>query len=312
MKKLFLKKNHVMQKVRFGEIICFGEVLWDMFPHGPQPGGAPLNVAIHLKKQEKEPLLISSVGNDQDGRDLLKYLSGQGLNTTYIQTSDHLPTGKVLVSLNESGNATYEICEPVAWDEIKLNPDIEQTAGNADLIIFGTLASRNPVTRNTLLELLDNSDALRLCDINLRPPYTERALVEHFIHLSDMVKMNREELETIASWHGKNGKLNGLINWFSEYYNCPEVCITRGAQGAVLLKEDQIFEHPGYPVITADTVGAGDSFLAALVAGLSEFTHPQRALEFACATGAFVASQKGAVPEYRKTDILEIIAKSFR
>ena len=298
-----------MEKKRYENILCFGEILWDMLPSGAKPGGAPLNVAIHLKKKGENPLLISRTGNDTEGEKLVRFLTASGLTPNFIQTDKELPTSKVLVHLDRDKNATYEICEPVAWDNIQMNSEIEKVGVSADLVIYGSLASRNETTRKTLLELLDLSDAIRLLDVNLRPPYDNRDWIKRLLLLSDFVKLNDFELETIASWDNISGKLSKLILWFSEFYQCPEICVTRGASGAALFTENNFYEHPGFRVNAVDTVGAGDSFLASLVASLSKGLHPQKALERACATGAFVASRMGAVPDYAENDIQKIISQ---
>ena len=257
-----------MQNLNFNTILCFGEVLWDVLPTGAKPGGAPLNVAIHLNKMKIHPLLISKTGNDREGEDLKEFLISAGLATDFIGTDISLPTSKVLVKLDEQKNATYEICEPVAWDNILLTGSMGKAAAAADLIVYGTLASRNKTTRETLFHLLEISSAVRLLDVNLRPPYNQQENVEQLLHKSDFVKLNDDELRTIASWHVEPGTETELIHWISDFYHCKIVCVTRGAKGAMLLFENQVYEHPGFAVDAVDTVGAGDSFLAALIAGL--------------------------------------------
>jgi len=299
-----------MQKKIYKHIICFGEVLWDMLPTGAQPGGALLNVAIHLKKQGQNPTLISKIGNDNDGEILLDFLKKSGINTTTIQKDNKLSTSKVLVHIDKNKNASYEICEPVAWDNIQINEANKNAAVNADLIIFGSLALRKQTSRTTLFQLLDISKATRLLDVNLRPPYDKQKIVEELLHKSDFIKLNDDELDVIASWSNKKGSIPELINWLAEFYKCKTVCVTRGANGAALYIENKFYEHPGFKVKAADTVGAGDSFLASLVANLSENIHPQKALENACATGAFVATQKGAVPDYTDIEIEKIISSN--
>jgi fructokinase len=301
-----------MQKKKYEKILCFGEVLWDMLPSGAKPGGAPLNAAIHLKKQGESPILVSKTGNDAEGKELIRFITAAGLETRLIQTDYELPTSKVLVHLDGNKNATYEICEPVAWDNIEMNRETEEEAAGAGLIIYGSLASRRETTRKTLLEIFEASEAVRLLDVNLRPPYDNPKWIEKLLHYSDFIKLNDFELATIASWNKMTGKTNRLITWFSEFYQCPEVCVTRGENGAIFLSGTNIYEHPGFRVNTVDTVGAGDSFLASLVASLSNHTHPQVALEKACATGALVASRRGAVPDYSENDIKEIINSSAR
>lgn len=301
-----------MQKNQTENIVCFGEVLWDMLPTGAKPGGAPLNVAIHLKKQGQNPAVISKIGDDNEGKELINFIKNAELNDDFIKTDNKLPTSKVLVHLDENKNATYEICKPVAWDNIIADKSMEELVSKASIIIFGSLASRSEVTRNTLIQLLKNSDAKRLFDVNLRPPFDDREVVESFLRLSDFAKLNDEELVKIAAWHNKSGKLAKLTEWLSEFYQCPDVCVTRGANGALLYISNTFFEHPGFKINAVDTVGAGDSFLASLVANLEKMHSPQKSLEYACATGAFVASQPGAVPSYSEKDIEKLFQSSMQ
>jgi len=292
-----------MKKLNTETIVCFGEVLWDMLPTGSKPGGAPLNVAIHLKRQGLSPFVVSRVGDDANGQKLRAFLQESGMNLDYLQTDKKLPTSQVLVHLDADKNATYEICEPVAWDNIQFNKNLENLASKTELIVFGTLAMRNANTRQTLQKFLEHSSAKRFLDVNLRPPFDKKEVVEEMLFLSDLAKLNNDELAKIAGWKGKTGSEEKLIRWFSEYYHCETVCVTRGANGAALFIQNELYEHPGFTVQAVDTVGAGDSFLAGLIAQLSAGTSPEKALEYACATGAFVASQPGAVPEYSKEDI---------
>jgi fructokinase len=289
--------------MQFNSIICFGEVLWDVLPAGAKPGGAPMNVAIHLKQQGLNPWLVSRTGHDDEGEKLRQFLSDAGINLRYIQHDSSLPTSKVLVHLDKNKNAAYEICEPVAWDNIQLTDDLHKLAADAGLLVFGSLAARNETTRTTLLQLLKDTAAVKFLDVNLRPPYDERGWVETLLNIADFIKLNDDELSRIAGWNNRTGSEAELAMWLSEQYNCPLVCVTRGAKGALLLYEKQLFQHPGFKVEAVDTVGAGDAFLAGLIAKLSEGKLPGQALEFACATGAFVASRNGAVPAYSPEDI---------
>jgi fructokinase len=296
-----------MQIEKYKNILCFGEVLWDMLPSGAKPGGAPLNVAIHLKKQGQNPTVISKIGADKDGETLMNFLVESGVNTDTIQIDNKLPTSKVLVHLDKNKNATYEICEPVAWDNILINPEIEKATMDANLLIYGSLASRNKTSRATLFHILENSRATRLVDVNLRTPYDNRDWVEELLHISDFAKLNDDELIKIAKWNNKSGSEQELIIWLADHFKCATICVTRGANGAILYIANEMHEHPGFKVDAVDTVGAGDSFLASLIVSLSKNIQPQKALEIACATGAFVASQSGAVPNYSEKTIQQII-----
>ena len=309
LKKTNFGKKHlmIMENQKFNKIICIGEVLWDMFPSGPKPGGAPLNVAVHLKKQGLNPLLISRIGNDNEGEELLDFLNGSDLSIKYIQKDKNLPTGKVMVYHDENKDAKFDICEPAAWDNIELTNELLNELKETDLIVYGSLASRKAKTLNTLIEMLESTEAERLLDVNLREPYVNQELVEKLLHLSDFVKLNNDELDTIALWHGKTGKITKLIQWMAEQYQLSDVCVTRGQKGAYLYSANIFYSHPGFKVNIVDTVGAGDAFLASLIASLSRFLSPEKSLEYACATGAFVTIQTGVVPVYSNHQIEVIL-----
>jgi len=294
-------------KINNHQILCIGEILWDNLPSGAKPGGAPMNVALHLNRIGQNVAITSKVGNDEQGRKLITFLEDTGLNTDLIQIDETLPTSEVLVHLDENNNATYEICEPVAWDNLTLTESLIKKAKESGLYIFGTLASRTSKTRETILSLLEN-DAVKLIDVNLRQPYDTREIVEKLILKSDIVKLNDEELGVFGQWYNKHKHdEKSLVKWFAEQYNSKMVCVTKGDKGALLYSNGEFFEHPGFKVNAVDTVGAGDAFLAGMVAALFEGKTNDKALEFACATGAFVASKAGATPEYDMNEIEQIL-----
>jgi len=136
------------------KISCFGEVLWDVFPKGKKIGGAPLNVALRLQSMGVEVAMITRVGDDPLGKELINYLVTQGVSTEMIQLDHQYETGQVFVSLDASGSAFYEICNPVAWDYINIEQVAIQTVKDTDAIIFGTLSCRNPISKKTLFSLL--------------------------------------------------------------------------------------------------------------------------------------------------------------
>ena len=291
------------------EILCFGEVLWDRLPSGAKPGGAPMNVALHLNAIGLDAAIASSVGNDEAGQQLIDFLQNAKVDTSLVQTDKKLPTSEVLVHLDKNNNASYEICEPVAWDNIQLNDDLAKKAKNSGLIIYGSLASRNKTTRETLLNLLDN-EALKLIDVNLRQPYDKQEVLEQLLAKSDIVKLNDDELCTFAGWNGiKSDTEKELIKWFVQHYKVEMLCVTRGEKGAAMFYENKLYEHPGFKVNAVDTVGAGDAFLAGLVAAFLKNKPASNALTFACATGAFVASKAGATPEYDMNEIAAIMTQ---
>jgi fructokinase len=289
------------------EILCIGEVLWDRLPSGAKPGGAPMNVALHLNAIGLDATIASSVGNDEPGKELKTFLEDSGMSTSFIQTNDNLPTSEVLVHLDENNNASYEICEPVAWDCIRLTDSLMKKAKKAGLLIYGSLASRDPLTRETLLRLLDY-DGVKLIDVNFRKPYDSQEVVEQLLKKSDIVKLNDDELSVFAKWHNLSiANEHSLVEWFVTHYNIELLCVTKGEKGALLYCNGKFYEHPGFKVNAVDTVGAGDAFLAGLIASLLNKKDPADALAFACATGAFVASKAGATPKYDMTEIESIL-----
>lgn len=289
-------------------ILCFGEVLWDRLPTGSKPGGAPMNVALHLNAIGLDVAIASRVGNDGPGRELVAFLEGSGLKTDLIQVDEVLPTSEVLVHLDAKNNATYEICEPVAWDNINLTARLAAKGQEAGLLIYGSLASRKQKTKETLSGLLENG-ALKLIDVNLRKPYDKKEIVEPLLYQSDIIKLNDEELTVFAAWN--NQQVLGekeMVKWLASHYGAELVCVTKGKEGALLFAEGQFYGHPGFKVRTVDSVGAGDAFLAGFVSALFSGKAYDHCLAFACATGAFVASKAGATPKYDMGEIDRILA----
>ncbi len=296
-------------KIKDNSILCFGEVLWDRLPSGAKPGGAPLNVAIHLNANGLNASIASSVGNDEAGTELLKFIENSGLSSELIQRSENLPTSEVLVHLDAENNASYEICEPVAWDNIVETSSLIEKVKNSGLLIYGSLASRNDTTRSTLLRLLQEN-TLKLIDVNLRKPYDKKDILELLLPKSDIVKLNDIELNEISQWYDVTSKdEKELVKWFANQFKIDMTCLTKGEKGALLYTNNTFYEHPGFKIKAEDTVGAGDAFLAGFVASFIQNKTPDKALAFACATGAFVASKAGATPTYDMAEINRILAQ---
>jgi fructokinase len=283
-------------------ILCFGEVLWDLLPSGPKVGGAPMNVALHLSKFGFDVLFSSKIGKDKLGDDLRYYINEHGLSTSLLQVDPELPTSTVKVFLGKDNQVSFEIVDQVAWDHIELTTNLSNAAIESNIIIYGTLASRHRYTYETLLCLLENQ-SIKLIDVNLRPPFTNREVVELLLQRADIAKLNNDELLFIAGWYNKIYNEKDLIQWFAEKYKCSMVCVTKGSKGALIYDRNRILEHPGYQVQVVDTVGAGDAFLAGLVSRYLSGDSLEKSLDFACAVGAFVATKEGATPDYSLDDI---------
>lgn len=214
-------------------------------------------------------------------------------------------TGIVQVSLNERGSATYEIKFPSAWDFIRVDEKIMDTVKEADVFFYGSLACRNEVSQKTLFSILDPNDKMfKVFDVNLRKPFYHIQLLEKLMSRADFIKFNDEEILEIAAGMGfESEDLESNIKFISEKTNTKAICVTLGKHGSILLWDSQFYKHGGYPVKVADTVGAGDSFLASLIAKLLSDQNPYEALNFASAVGALVTSYSGANPKIESSEI---------
>lgn len=286
------------------KIVCFGEVLWDVFSNGNKKiGGAPLNVALRLHAFNNEVTMISAIGNDQNGIELLDYLIENNLSIEGVQKKVGVSTGEVQVTLNNKGSATYRISHPSAWDKIELTNTIVEKVKNSDALVFGSLITRDEVSRYTLFELIDLSK-YKIFDLNLRPPHYSKDILMALMEKADFIKFNDDELYEVSKYFGS--KYNGLeqnLKFIAEQTHTKHVCVTKGEHGAVLLYNDNLYYNSGYKVSVVDTVGAGDSFLGSLISELIHKTNPQQALDFACAVGALVAQKEGATPKISLDEI---------
>jgi len=290
-----------------GYFICFGEVLWDVFPNEIKIGGAPLNVAFRLKTFNNNVAIISAVGKDVLGEKLIQYLNDNLINTEFIQKLDDFQTGQVNVCLDKDGSATYEIQHPVAWDHIQMNKEVLAQVERSRVFVFGSLACRNSVSKSTLFELLKVAN-FKVFDVNLRPPYFSQEILSELMSRATFIKFNEEELELIAKDLGSKFTLvEDNMTFISNSYDAKYICVTRGGDGAILLIEEDFYYNSGYKIIVKDTVGAGDSFLATLINNLLSDMEPQTALDHACAFGTLVAGSDGANPVILESDIIDLM-----
>jgi len=287
-------------------VVCYGEVLWDVFPTYKKIGGAPLNVALRLNSFGVNANIISSVGNDQNGRELLEYVTENSLDASKVQINDQFQTGCVNVILDESGSASYEITHPVAWDKIQLANNSIECVKASDAFIFGSLAARDEVSKNTLLKLLTHAK-FKVFDVNLRPPHYSMDILLDLMKKADFIKCNDEELKEICTdLSFSENIMEKQIKFLSKETNTDKVCVTKGKDGAILLYDNNLYYYKSYPIKVVDTVGAGDSFLASLISKLLHGESPNEALDYACAVGALVASKKGANSKLTNAEISEI------
>ena len=289
------------------DFYAFGEILWDCLPSGKHAGGAPFNVAAHLAQLGVSVSLISAVGRDLLGDEILEVAGHKQVNTRFVRrVRIGLPTGTVLVNIDANGNATYELVQPAAWDEIKVSAAALEAVAKARAITFGSLAGRSPYNLEQLDRLLAVEGPLKFFDVNLRPPFADPALVMRLAQRADVLKLNDGEVGQLASWV-RTGELRPntprnpdavaeACAVVAEATNASRVCVTMAEDGAALWERGTLVTAPAPKVVVKDTVGAGDAFMAGLMVGLTQGTDTRRILENACRLGAYVASHHGATP----------------
>jgi len=282
-------------------IVGIGEILWDLLPAGKQLGGAPANFAYHAAALGAAGTVVSRVGQDDLGREILDRLDSLGLDRRHVSIDPLHPTGTVEVRLGPGGVPDYVIHTGVAWDFLSFTPDLSELAAHADAVCFGTLGQRAPASRAAIGNFLTSlrPECLRVFDINLRQNYYNRALVHEMLMHSDVLKLNDAELPIVAGMFGILGQdSEAVINLMSRY-PLKWVALTRGPAGSRLQGIGESSTHPGFPVdpsVTADTVGAGDAFTAALALGLLRGLPLRQINAVANRLASYVCSQHGATP----------------
>jgi fructokinase len=286
-------------------VVCFGEVLWDILPNNSVPGGAPMNVAYHLQKLGKNPAVITRIGCDEMGKQLQTIFSDYGVCTDFFQVDDNIPTGKVYAEFIENNEVAYNIVKPLAWDLIEWQDELLPLIKEAEYFVFGSLSTRTRQSRNTLFSCLESANT-KVLDINMRPPHYNKKIVEELLTKADILKLNLAELHLITGWFSDYTSDEERIKLLKEKFNLETIIVTKGGDGAILNIGSQFYSHPGYIVEVADTVGSGDAFLAGTISKLIDRAPPQETLDFASKLGAFIATCKGACPQYSPESINEI------
>ncbi|MBQ4833814.1 carbohydrate kinase [Pseudoalteromonas sp. MMG010] len=288
-------------------VSCFGEVLWDCFDSGKRLGGAPLNMCVRINSLGIKADIISGVGNDALGSELLKEIDSKGVSCDFITVNSEKSTSTVEVTLDSGGSASYEIVANTAWDNIALTPDLINKVKSSDVFVFGSLIARSDVSKATLQALLNVAN-FKVFDVNLRAPhYTLETLIE-LMNTADFIKLNDDELYEIAKAMGcKFHSLEQNLAFIAEQTNTEYLCVTKGSHGALLTIKGKNFYNSGYLISVVDTVGAGDSFLGSLIYQLCSNDDAQYAVDFACAVGAMVAERSGATPVIEHKQITDFM-----
>lgn len=274
-----------------------GEVLWDVLPEGKKLGGAPANFAYHVSQFGFESRIVSAIGPDMLGEELLSGLGDKGLDCM-IETVPY-PTGTVQVELDGNGIPCYDIRQDVAWDNIPFTPGLEALAKTTGAVCFGSLAQRSPVSRDTINRFIDAmpEGSLRIFDINLRQNFYTKDIVSNSMRKCNILKINDEELETVSVMLGlPDGPQQSRAKALLSMFGLKALILTCGATGSHVFTSEETSYIATPQVEVADTVGAGDSFTAAFVSGLLKGLDIRQAHRLAVETSAFVCTQKGAMP----------------
>ena len=274
-----------------------GEVLWDVLPEGKKLGGAPANFAYHVSQFGFESRIVSAIGPDMLGEELLSGLGDKGLDCM-IETVPY-PTGTVQVELDGNGIPCYDIRQDVAWDNIPFTPGLEALAKTTGAVCFGSLAQRSPVSRDTINRFIDAmpEGSLRIFDINLRQNFYTKDIVCNSMRKCNILKINDEELETVSVMLGlPDGPQQSRAKALLSIFGLKALILTCGATGSHVFTSEETSYIATPQVEVADTVGAGDSFTAAFVSGLLKGLDIRQAHRLAVETSAFVCTQEGAMP----------------
>lgn len=283
-------------------IISLGEVLWDLFPDGPRFGGAPANFACHAAALGASVFMGSALGNDKNGRKALDVLHSYRIDTSLIQRIASGPTGTVKVRMNGSGQHRFTLDSESAWDWIAWTHELETQIPETDALYFGTLGQRGNVSRTTIRKSLDAAQRLgihRVLDLNLRTPHFDAPLIRESVERCSILKLSDDELDELMSASGllDNNHPEESLRTILEHYDLDLVAMTRGPDGALLVTPSEVIDQSGIPTQVRDTVGAGDSFTAALIVGLLQKEALSSIASKACTLAADVCAQSGAVPE---------------
>ena len=289
-------------------VVGIGEVLWDMLPDGKRLGGAPANFALHCKSLAGQSFIVSAVGQEPFGDEIIDHLSQRHANTDFITKNTH-PTGRVDVELSADGHPTYVIHENSAWDNIELTPEHLRLAASCDAVCFGSLAQRNPVSQKSIHEFLSHTgdNCLRIFDINLRQHYYSKETITHSLQAANILKLNDDELIVLHELMNLPADTETALKTLIDEYQLRLIALTQGGSGSILMNDKQKSYCPSVPVTVKDTIGAGDSFTATMTMATLHGLPLESTHRLATKVAAYVCSQSGATPELPEELTSELI-----
>lgn len=279
-------------------IVGIGDALWDCLPEGRKIGGAPANFAYYMMQFGFDSLAVSAVGDDELGREIKETFDRAGLKHI-LQVSDH-PTGTVTIDVDENGIPSYDIKENVAYDFLTFTPELEEIAGKCNVVCFGSMTQRNPVSRKTIRKFIEtvpqSDETYKVFDINLRQNFYDKEIISESLRLCNVFKINDEELIVVKEMFGHAGKsdheacMSLIKEWGLKF-----LILTCGVNGSHVFTENEHSFMDTPKVEVADTVGAGDSFISGFMASILKGRSVRDAHETAVNLSAYVCTQYGAM-----------------
>jgi len=280
------------------KVAGIGELLWDLLPSGKKLGGAPANFAYHAQALGAKSYVVSSVGDDELGKEIVAQLNDINLESKYIEISHIHPTGTVEVKLDKNGKPDFTIHKDVAWDYISFQPQVGELASGLDALCFGSLAQRSEISRESIRQLVKSTseNCLRIYDINLRQNYYNAELIKDSLIQANCFKLNEDEFPIVADIFSISGTEQSILDELLSRFDLKIIALTKGSDGSILHTVDESSFLKSEKVKAIDTVGAGDAFTAALGIGLLRELPLRTIHEQATQLSAFVCTQNGATP----------------
>ncbi len=280
-------------------MVGIGELLWDLLPEGKQLGGSPMNVVYHCQAAGINSAVISAIGKDALGSEIIDQLTKRSVSTEFVQFHEDKPTGTVTVTLDQ-GIPDFTIHPDVAWDEIIWNDKLEELAQTVDAVAFGSLPQRNDISRNCILSFLESMkpESLRIFDINIRQDFHSKELINASLSHCNILKINDEELPILANYLNLEGSEEEQLRTLIDHYTLKLIAYTKGAHGSWLITQDAKTEMLAPKIKISDTVGAGDAFTGVMIAGILNGNPLKEIHQKATEVAAWVCTKAGAMPTY--------------
>jgi fructokinase len=279
-------------------LVGIGEILWDMLPGGKQLGGAPANFAYQANALGGSGAVLSRIGADDLGREILDRLDAANIDRQFVSTDPHHPTGTVEVRVDAHGIPEYVIHQDVAWDHLEITPQLLALAARVDCVCYGTLAQRGEASRRAIAAFLKATrvDCLRVFDINLRQSFYDAGLIADLMKVSRVLKVNDAELPVVGELLGLGSSEDEIVGNLLRQFELRAIALTRGGHGSSIFTPEGVYHQGPVEVKVVDTVGAGDAFTAAMSLGICAGVEMGKIGEMAARAAAFVCTQSGAMP----------------